>query len=73
METETSIFKAASGGFLFFEDHGGKCPNLLDNNLCGVYETRPSACRAFPMTYESYCLLCTLDRSTAQSVVLVSS
>jgi Fe-S-cluster containining protein len=26
----------------------GKCPNLLPNGLCGVYESRPLVCRIYP-------------------------
>jgi Fe-S-cluster containining protein len=26
----------------------GKCPNLLPNGLCGVYEDRPLVCRIYP-------------------------
>lgn len=27
---------------------GARCPNLLENNSCGIYERRPSACRIYP-------------------------
>ncbi|MCL1621616.1 YkgJ family cysteine cluster protein [Ralstonia pseudosolanacearum] len=27
---------------------GGRCPNLLADNLCGIYERRPVVCRLYP-------------------------
>ena len=30
---------------LWFEN--GRCPNLTADNRCGIYETRPRACREF--------------------------
>lgn len=32
-----------------FEAGATKCPALLKNNTCGMYERRPQVCRAFPL------------------------
>lgn len=33
------------GSAMWFEN--GRCPNLTEDNRCGIYETRPRACREF--------------------------
>ena len=38
------------GSELAFED--GRCPNLSDAGLCGIYDTRPRGCRTFDCSVE---------------------
>jgi Fe-S-cluster containining protein len=42
----------------FNEQPGGHCPFLdVSSNLCGVYASRPEACRRFPNAPTTGCLL----------------
>jgi len=40
---------------LNFSDHEGRCPMLLWNSTCRIYEDRPQACRLFPTQPDPRC------------------
>ncbi|MBE5909086.1 MAG: YkgJ family cysteine cluster protein [Lachnospiraceae bacterium] len=39
-----------------FDSGTGRCIHLLDNNLCGIYETRPDICNVEAMYKKVYSL-----------------
>ncbi len=39
----------------------GRCQYLTDENLCGIYETRPEDCRSFPVGRIANCRLSQID------------
>lgn len=44
-----------------FDSGNGRCINLLENNLCAIYETRPDICNVTKMFEKQYCSIMSED------------
>ena len=51
---------------IVFQDIGGRCVHLQPDNLCGIYDTRPQACRGFPYEPTAGCLVWPSDQPMLQ-------
>ena len=55
------IFNAETGGFLVLDS---VCPHLQPDNLCGIHDERPKACRQFPYGPTPGCFLWPIDSAS---------